>query len=217
MPRYIDADALKAIVEGFCAEISKRKETDNYERDILYRNRVYGYSKAYGAVLNAIDEAPTIEPEQTHGEWIPCSERLPKAGQVVIVTDDTGSVFEYELNPLNAEKIIDGKWTYCKHEIIAWMPRPEPYRKEGDSKMKLVIEIPEDIYEWYKHNIENPDNSCAVGAVALGVPYEERRRGEWKLVKPYTFKCSLCGRTEEHTEPYCNCGAEMEWKEGEGK
>jgi hypothetical protein len=39
--------------------------------------------------------------------------------------------------------------------------------------------------------------------------YEPRPRGEWILVKPYTFACSLCGRLEEHQESFCNCGADM--------
>ena len=24
------------------------------------------------------------------------------------------------------------------------------------------------------------------------------------------YKCSICGRTEEYKEPYCNCGAKMD-------
>jgi hypothetical protein len=24
------------------------------------------------------------------------------------------------------------------------------------------------------------------------------------------YKCSMCGRTEEYKEPYCNCGAKMD-------
>lgn len=30
------------------------------------------------------------------------------------------------------------------------------------------------------------------------------------ILQDYTsYKCSLCGRVEEHKEPYCNCGAKM--------
>jgi hypothetical protein len=31
---------------------------------------------------------------------------------------------------------------------------------------------------------------------------------------PLSYRCSLCGRVEEHQEPYCNCGAKMDLKEG---
>ena len=50
------------------------------------------------------------------------------------------------------------------------------------------------------------------------VRYEkERPHGKWILVKPYTFACSLCGRLEEHQEPFCNCGAKMEIRVGEAE
>lgn len=73
-----------------------------------------------------IDDAPTVEPK-----WIPVTERLPDVGQVVIVTDDRGKVFEYVLNPLNVDKYTTDKWRFLGRNIIAWMPLPEPY-KRGD-------------------------------------------------------------------------------------
>ena len=44
-----------------------------------------------------------VEPEP-EPQWIPCSERLPEEEEDFLVTD----------------------------EVIAWMPLPEPYRKDGD-------------------------------------------------------------------------------------
>ena len=48
---------------------------------------------------------------------------------------------------------------------------------------------------------------------------EEVRHGKWIATKtesawnnaeyPTEFRCSLCGRTEQQQEPYCNCGAKM--------
>lgn len=70
------------------------------------------------------------ESRQT-GKWIPVSEKLPDVGQVVIVTDDREKVYEYELNPLDVDKYTTGKWRFLEHEIIAWMPLPEPYMKGG--------------------------------------------------------------------------------------
>lgn len=59
------------------------------------------------------------------GEWIPCSERLPKMGQDVIVTDMiTGEVTIAYLNTLNCFVFEDGR---C-HGASAWMPLPEPYK-----------------------------------------------------------------------------------------
>lgn len=50
-------------------------------------------------------------------------------------------------------------------------------------------------------------------------------RGEWIVTKtefgwnsaeyPTEYTCSVCGRTERQTEPYCHCGAKMTgWIEG---
>ena len=49
---------------------------------------------------------------------------------------------------------------------------------------------------------------------------EPVRRGKWIVTKtesawnnaecPTEFRCSLCGRTEQQQEPYCNCGAKMD-------
>lgn len=43
--------------------------------------------------------------------------------------------------------------------------------------MKIVIDIPEEKYEWIKMNNPNVDINSIVGAVANGTPYEERAIG----------------------------------------
>ena len=48
--------------------------------------------------------------------------------------------------------------------------------------MKLIIEISAEKYEWFKKNIKNPNKNGTVGAVALGIPYEDRQQGEWTPV-----------------------------------
>lgn len=64
-------------------------------------------------------------------QWIPCSERLPEKYRTYIVTVETGAVFEYDYSNLT---IHNGKWSYCRREILAWMPMPEPYKKEVEMK-----------------------------------------------------------------------------------
>ena len=65
-----------------------------------------------------------VKPTQ---KWIPCSERLPKKGQQVLVTQKVrdsaivyGTVFPFEKT---REKYI-----------TAWMPKPEPYKAEMESE-----------------------------------------------------------------------------------
>lgn len=78
--------------------------------------------------------------------------------------------------------------------------------------MKLLIDMPKEKYEWIKTHNLNIDNDSIVGAVANGIPYEEKTQGEWihylgcgigKAV------CSECGQVGE-IKKYCgNCGAYM--------
>ena len=72
-----------------------------------------------------------FEDESPHGEWIPCSERLPDKDGVYLVTDEEGYVYEYDYSDFSTH---NEKWTYCGKEIIAWRLLPDPYKKEGESE-----------------------------------------------------------------------------------
>ena len=73
--------------------------------------------------------------ERPHGEWIPCSERLPKRDELVLVSYKTGGVHL-------CKYLDDGSenpwWSYIddccawNNTVDAWMPLPEPYKKEGE-------------------------------------------------------------------------------------
>lgn len=61
--------------------------------------------------------------------WIPVSERLPeKKGRYVVTTDskynDTVEVTFYDPK--------HNIW-HIASNVIAWMPMPEPYRKDGEN------------------------------------------------------------------------------------
>ena len=73
-----------------------------------------------------------IEEERPQGEWIPVSERLPDLFEVVLVTDKTGKVFEYERRPLDEEGNVCEEWAFLGRKIIAWMPLPEPYKEDEE-------------------------------------------------------------------------------------
>ena len=70
-------------------------------------------------VYDIINRLPKV------GEWIPCSERLPKPLDYVIVTTVNGTVeYGYKLRSDDWDL-----WSGCVFgsEIIAWMPLPQPY------------------------------------------------------------------------------------------
>lgn len=94
-----------------------------------------------GQTNEALKQLPPVQPEQ---RWIPVTERLPEEdnwlgcswGQfssdvlVSILNSDDEDAW------LDISHTIDGEWAlelprYC--EIIAWMPLPAPYRKEGEA------------------------------------------------------------------------------------
>lgn len=69
------------------------------------------YDKGYQDGLNA-------------DKWIPCSERLPKDNQEVLIFADGN---------IEIDTYYDGEFEACcfyGNEVIAWQPLPEPYKGE---------------------------------------------------------------------------------------
>lgn len=76
------------------------------------------------------------EIEENHNGWIPCSERLPKITEEVLVTqffEDSG-----HHNVTNASLILmldgSGRVRWCCYDhfithVIAWQPLPQPYHR----------------------------------------------------------------------------------------
>ena len=87
---------------------------------------------AHSYALNVIRNAPTISED-----WIPCSERLPKRDELVLVTYKTTDRIHL------CRYIDDGSenpwWSYIddccawNNVVLAWMPLPEAY-KGGDDE-----------------------------------------------------------------------------------
>ena len=83
-----------------------------------------------GEAIEALCELPAAEPEP---QWIPCSERLPEATGVYIVT----------CNIYNGDKVdgVTATWSYWRRnewmmkDVLAWMPLPKPYGGEQDGDM----------------------------------------------------------------------------------
>lgn len=75
---------------------------------------------------------------QTEPQWIPCSERLPKYGENVLITNDKGNVSYGRFRGVEFwQEDGDAHW-HWKHNttehVLAWMPLPEPYTMDGDVK-----------------------------------------------------------------------------------
>lgn len=100
---------------------------------------MYAYNPRY---LEALDMALTaLEAEETwyatheyppKTRWIPCSERLPEEDGSYLVSGKWGSgkesVGDCEFS------VEDGYFqTAWNFDVLAWMPLPEPYKKDGEA------------------------------------------------------------------------------------
>lgn len=75
-------------------------------------------------------------------KWIPCSERLPKIGQCVLIQLDMNE-YDSEYDSTIQVRRYDGeqdvyKWKWegldiwtSEDVVLAWQPLPQPYKKEG--------------------------------------------------------------------------------------
>lgn len=89
-------------------------------------------------VLNTIERQPKV------GEWIPVDEGIPEEREIVDITyvnetyeyEDDGDLFYIEMLT-DIAYYEDGEWfdefdELIIEDVIAWKPRPEPYRKEDN-------------------------------------------------------------------------------------
>lgn len=100
------------------------------------------------ASLEAVEEllvSGTMEdieiPDRQHGEWIPCSESLPEECENVLAWIERDAWVDGSDYPKRRQESaigwhIDGRWHFDGYAgrttvCLAWMPLPEPYKKEG--------------------------------------------------------------------------------------
>ena len=102
------------------------------------------YDKAY--IIGALEEVPSADRQQ---EWIPCSERLPNEGEVVLVclrieshkaeweeqrSIEFGRISSdrYDCYGIGWEWLNESGADYWQadwnNSILAWMPLPEPWK-----------------------------------------------------------------------------------------
>ena len=120
-----------------------------------------GEKKRVDEITNCIAEvvnAPTIEPKQ--GEWMPCSERLPRDLEVVNITwvnhrpvcyysdikdkPFTATAIHYKdkwwwYSPICEDLLAEYGKSECDKmdadiEVTAWMPLPKPYEEVKENE-----------------------------------------------------------------------------------
>ena len=81
-------------------------------------------------IRDAVDSVPSTDRPQA---WIPCSERLPKIGEVVLVTWEWGCKKYITIAYMVTIRGVTYWDSKQQHEyeplnVLAWMPLPEPWR-----------------------------------------------------------------------------------------
>ena len=81
-----------------------------------------------GTLKHLLNKQPTIEPKD---EWIPCSERLPKLGEKVLVYTSK-TCFTQVFKGIYSDPT---RWHWENNslkKVVAWMPLPKPWEGADD-------------------------------------------------------------------------------------
>lgn len=86
--------------------------------------------------LGTVEELKEAREKQSKSDWIPCEERLPsEENEEYLVCKKNGCLMllVWTKKGWNTYKEFYGKYyTECEiNGVIAWMPKPQPYKKEG--------------------------------------------------------------------------------------
>ena len=132
--RLIDADDVIEMISHYLGE----KLYASYPNDKMPdfdKGVIDGYARARSIVF----ETPTIDPVK-HGQWIPCSERLPEDYTDVLVWfeyfryGDYNCLYQtYGIGDYSTEYdswMINHETGWHKLRVIAWMPLPKPWEGE---------------------------------------------------------------------------------------
>ena len=137
-----ERDAIKHVISGIKKLPSAQPDTDRIYAELSKAYNVKGLpDEAIGIIgdLMLSLDTPSTQPEQ---RWIPCSERLPeKPEQVLIYAWNVHYVLAKYREIRTWEGIYKMAWVMedaynapheIKHDVIAWMPLPEPYTERRE-------------------------------------------------------------------------------------
>ena len=99
--------------------------------DALRDAENHAFNSYYQGLIKAhkiIADLPSAQPEQ---RWIPCSERLPEEGEIVLTQANIENMISLCVASRQDYNYWKG-WNTREINVVAWMPLPEPYQEEGE-------------------------------------------------------------------------------------
>ena len=95
--------------------------------DSTIQNSLENFLKA---ITNEAIEIVKQEAERYNNGWIPCSERLPKYGEVVMCSCTNSGI---TISCITHKGVKPSKSVrFGQHSVIAWQPLPQPYQPKGE-------------------------------------------------------------------------------------
>ena len=128
-----DADLNKSTQLAFddAIEIVKQ-EAEQYKE--CYKDcgecEAYNKEKHHCPKFCKVIKETVKEIEENHNDWISCSERLPKYGEVVMCSCTNGGI---TISCITHKGVKPSKSVrFGQHSVIAWKPLPLPYQPKGE-------------------------------------------------------------------------------------
>ena len=89
----------------------------------------YHYLMGYQDAAEAVEQVPAVQ------QWIPITDRLPEYAGVYLCTIQSGEHYSVMMCTWIPARQMWMPLMYGNHDnVIAWVPLPEPYRKEATNE-----------------------------------------------------------------------------------
>lgn len=133
---HVDFDStIQNSLENFLKAITNeaieivKQEAEKYEE--CYKDcgecEAYEKEKHYCPKFCNVIKETVKEIEVNHNGWIPCSERLPKYGEVVMCSCTNSGI---TISCITHKGVKPSKSVrFGQHSVIAWQPLPKPFKE----------------------------------------------------------------------------------------
>ena len=136
---HVDFDStIQNSLQNFLKSITKesieivKQEAEQYEE--CYKDcgdcEAYNKEKHHCPKFCKVIKEAVKEIKENHNDWISCSERLPKYGEVVMCSCTNSGI---TISCITHKGVKPSKSVrFGQHSVIAWQPLPQPYQPKGE-------------------------------------------------------------------------------------